>query len=382
MRMLPFRGFLSILMLALAAGPASRAATPPDGTLDDLGDVVMWEGGPYRVSNPLVCTPGEGNRVCDHFALTIESPGPDDFHVQVSITTADPENTDFDLYVYGPDGALAGSSFNEGTQGEVVTLANPAAGTYIVEVQPYFVPLRGARYDGTATMHSGSGDPVDTEQDCDEFVPAAAGVSGVTDDGDRVSLDVLVLLDGVDQDAAEALLYEANRSYEPLGIDLVVATYESVYFSGASAEDLIEQAKSHVGGSRPDGIDLVFTLTNEDIESGDDDSVVGLADCIGGVRYADRAFGVSEVTEALDDQDLLGIGLYVNEAAKTIAHEMGHLLGAHHHYANCVEGLLDDESTDEVTPCTVMWLSSPGSTNFGALEGSVVRGHTVDYASD
>jgi hypothetical protein len=61
---------------------------------------------------------------------------------------------------------------------------------------------------------------------------------------------------------------------------------------------------------------------------------------------------------------------------------MGHLMGAHHHYANCVEGNLSSDGPNDLSPCTLMFNSvNYASLSFGTLEGAVVRGHAVSYAA-
>ncbi|MDQ4125766.1 MAG: hypothetical protein M3134_09230, partial [Actinomycetota bacterium] len=66
-----------------------------------------------------------------------------------------------------------------------------------------------------------------------------------------------------------------------------------------------------------------------------------------------------------------------------MAHELGHLLGAHHHYGNCVEGGRSTEGGGEPSLCTLMWTVNVAyvGLEFGSLETAVIRGHAVDYAS-
>ena len=65
-------------------------------------------------------------------------------------------------------------------------------------------------------------------------------------------------------------------------------------FGGTDAQGLIDQSKALFGGARPAGIDVVYTLTSKDIQAGGNTAVAGLADCIGGVAFDDRAFAVGE----------------------------------------------------------------------------------------
>lgn len=61
---------------------------------------------------------------------------------------------------------------------------------------------------------------------------------------------------------------------------------------------------------------------------------------------------------------------------------IGHLMGVHHHYANCVEGNLASDGTGDLSPCTLMFnFVEIQSVNFGILEGLVARGHAVQFAS-
>ena len=219
----------------------------------------------------------------------------------------------------------------------------------------------------------------DPELACIEPVPASTSVKGVTDAGQTVQLSTRVLLDGVDLATAQRSVARAADSYAPLGVTLT-ATYEAVSFSGDDAQGLIDQAKARYGGARPAGVDVVHVLTTKDIQDGGEKAVVGLADCIGGVRYSHRAFSVAEV--GLGEGSIGPLRLDVDSDAETTTHELGHLLGAHHHYANCVEGVADGDSPTDVSPCTVMFNAvNPASLWFGRLEGSVVLGHALRYAT-
>ncbi|HVF53697.1 MAG TPA: zinc-dependent metalloprotease family protein [Actinomycetota bacterium] len=237
------------------------------------------------------------------------------------------------------------------------------------------------------------GSPLDDpEHDCFEPVPASVSVTNVTDGGQTVSLEILVLLDGITPKRGRSVMKTMAESYTPLAIELV-SSYRKVSFAhdgivettpGApvptgDAPRLMQDAKDLLGGVRPDGIDVVLILTNKDIFYVDGEPQYGLAgqaDCIGGVRYDDHAFAVSEGVswweETASDEFLTG---------KIAAHEVGHLMGAHHHYGNCGEGDQHPEGSDSY--CTVMFpsLINYMARNFSTLEGTVVRGHAVDFAS-
>jgi len=219
----------------------------------------------------------------------------------------------------------------------------------------------------------------DPELACLEPAPASTSVNGVTDEGQAVELAARVLLDGVDQAQAQEALTRAADSYAPLGVTLT-ATYETVSFSGDDAQGLIDQAKQRFGGARPAGSDLVYVLTAKDIQASGNTGVAGLADCIGGVRYADHAFAVGEVFE--EDVPIGPLTFYTDATAKIAAHELGHLMGGHHHYANCAEGVKSEQEVLQGSPCTLMSnFVDFQSIHFSTANSAVVRGHAISFAS-
>ena len=204
--------------------------------------------------------------------------------------------------------------------------------------------------------------PIDSDRllSCTELVPHAISLTG-----ERVRLDLRILLDGVRRSEARRAVRAMRRAYGPLGI-AVAPSYEKVRLTGRDAAGLNRQAKRHLGGKRPRGVDVVYTMTSKDITAagllGDD--VAGLADCIGGVRFRDRSFAVGET---------FGAGA---DTGKTMAHEVGHLLGGHHHYTS-PEGLLGPEAN-------LLDLMGPSlsliSLRFSTLNSLMVRGHAQRYA--
>jgi hypothetical protein len=210
-------------------------------------------------------------------------------------------------------------------------------------------------------------------------VPASASANGVTDAGQRVTLSTEVLLDGVSLTRGQQTIPRAADAYAPLGITLT-ARYESVTFTGTDAQNLIDQAKRRFGGARPAGADLVYVLTSKDIPADGNAAVAGLADCIGGVRYPERAFGVGEVFT--EDMPVGPLTFYADATAKIAAHELGHRMGGHHHYGNCAEATQGEQEVSEGSPCTLMFnFADFHSIHFSTLNGAVVRGHAVDFAS-
>ena len=240
---------------------------------------------------------------------------------------------------------------------------------------------------------------IDEEIDCLEPVPHHVDLGATPLDGKRAAVDVLVLLDEVSLAAGVAAAKDATRAYKAIGVDLrprfaaveVPADGTTTGLDGkrhgtASTTRALDVAKAAVGGRVPAGVEVVFLLTGKELYLGDDEpntddrsyAVAGLADCIGGIALAHRAFAVGEhlLLEAMEPVDFAS-GL----PGKILAHEVGHLLGGHHHYANCVEqapaGTLD-RSADV---CTLMFndVSLIGH-RFSNVNRAVVRGHAMAHA--
>lgn len=375
-----FPRFLFSCLAVLLCAAAAEAGQPGSGKIDSQNrQSATWTGGPYTVGipNQLGCV-STSNPTCDAFALTVDMPAGGRFAVAISSAA---EGDDYDLYVYYPDGTEASRSANSGSNESVVIEHSTlhGSGPYAVRVLPFQVAV-GSTYQGVA--HASRNVPIEATDalTCVEALPPVVGVPGVTDAGQTVSLDVVVLLDGVDLGLATQIMDTAAQSYAPLGIALNAVSYTDVAFDGTEGAGIIQQAKDHFGGQRPPGSDLVYVLTDKDITDAGDTGLAGLADCIGGVRFATRAFAVGE---ALGIEPLV-VGPFVLEVdahPEIAAHELGHLMGAHHHYANCVEGNLSGAAND-LSPCSLMFnFVDFQSLNFSAFNGAVVRGHAVQHAS-
>ena len=368
---------LSLMAVSLIATNV-HAAQPSAGTLTSSGSAT-WTGGPYTtgIPNQLGClTPL--NPTCDAFNLQVNVAPGNRFVVAVSSEIA---GDDYDLYVYYPNGTEAGRSSNDGGNEAVVIQHTTSKGTgpYKVRVLPFSV-TSGSTYIGVAQATSLPAIEAEDPNACLEAVPAALGIPGITDLGQTVSLDVAVLLDGISVGDANLIMTRAAESYAPINVDLNVVSYTPVSFTGTEGADIIQQAKNHFGGARPAGSDVVYILTSKNITTDGDTALAGLADCIGGVRFPHHAFAVGEAVGI--EESLLGpFRLNVDAHPEVVAHEIGHLMGVHHHYANCVEGLLQGD-LDDLSPCTLMFnFVDFQSLNFSIFEGIVARGHSVQYAS-
>jgi hypothetical protein len=158
-----------LIIVSLAIGflavPA-RGADPDSGTVSPTGPSTAWAGQHYALAAttlPEQCPPAADplNVLCDHFFLTIDVPLDfwDTHTGQVTIRIEWPSSDDdFDLYVYDPDGGLAGSSAAGGTTlEEVAILAPRPGGTYEVRVVPFLIIDSG--YNGQASLIFTPGGP-------------------------------------------------------------------------------------------------------------------------------------------------------------------------------------------------------------------------------
>ena len=158
----------------------SQAASPGNGTVSATSTSVTWTGA-FTIPTASGCS-SAADASCDNFKLTIQPPSYA-FQVQVTLQPVG----DWDLYVFGPNGGLAGSSGNGPNQQEVVTLTNPGAGTYTVGAAPFApaVGPDGNSYTASATivpLVTGNQPPPGTEPITYAGTPAPNGLG--TDAGE------------------------------------------------------------------------------------------------------------------------------------------------------------------------------------------------------
>jgi hypothetical protein len=372
---------------SLTAAGTGTGASPQGGWQE------TWQGGAATVSNPAALPPEltacqtSADPSCDVHQLVVpagvrqvlvaikpdqDSATPEDF-----IST-----NDYDIYVYDDQNTLV-SYYGDADGDESLVFETTGAAYYEVRVAAYTV-APGNTF--TAVAREVSGQPIDIVADCLEAVPASVGLSGITDAAERVQLSVALLLDGTNQQRAMEVMAKAAESYAPLNIDLVVSSVTSVKLKQTDSTLMIEEVKQVTGGVPPGGADVAVAFTNKEMQaydpSGQAATVIGQADCLGGIRWPQHSYAVvTDVSDIEDSELIAGFNWNMDAAAETMAHEIGHLMGAHHHYGNCVEGNLSSAGPQDVSPCTLMFPAVNGaSLNFSALEGLVVRGHAVDYA--
>lgn len=383
---------ITVMFLGAIWLPA-MAAEPSSGAVTNKNEAA-WSGGPFVVSTPTT-TLGLvkqvqcdlGNPACDNFRVTVS--GSSVKQVVIAIApTAGFETDDYDLHVYNDAGVRIASSAGETGNESVIIDNDGASAFYDVRVHPWLVGV-GSSYTGVAQAVSKQ--PVDVVRECLELVPENVAAP-VLDSNQTVELSVLLLLDGTDATVAEQIVARAAESYRPLNIALKLVKTKAVSYTTTVSGELIEAAKQTVGGVPPRGIDVVgvFTTKRMQASAGGAGTVVGQADCIGGIRWDDTSFFVVSDIRSSEDPKTgatgtlngLGFNPNVDATAEVMAHEIGHLVGAHHHYSNCVEGNLTSGAEDDLSPCTLMFPAvNFSSLNFATLEAAIVRGHTVEHAS-
>ena len=131
----------------------ARAWAAPDNVLTSVKDQVRWRGRPVSGNTVIVGLPEAcAVHTCDERIVRIDvARGTYKTRggVQVSIRWHD-ENQDLDLYVYGPDGDLAGASEGITSTGESVLLDAPPNGEYRVVVAPTMAT--DMPYEGSAEI--------------------------------------------------------------------------------------------------------------------------------------------------------------------------------------------------------------------------------------
>jgi len=232
----------------------------------------------------------------------------------------------------------------------------------------------GARAD------DGPEDPPASEQ-----LPAGLDYLGVApeataatalDSNQKVRLRTLVLVDRAGLEVGPKIMRRVIEEYGRIGLVLDV-TYRPISLSGTDSEQLMKDARAQLARAHVTGFKLVHVLTGRYLAN------VGQAYCIGGIRYAKYHWALS-ISEAgyLESWQRFGKTAFKGGPALVAAHEIGHVLGAHHAHGNCAENADAALASGEATICTVMDTTLYQSQlRFGRTERAVMRGFAIRYGS-
>lgn len=263
---------------------------------------------------------------------------------------------------------------------------------------------RDAPATDTAEATTPRAGPIDTEQDCFSLDPPAATALPVVDDTTTiVPLQVRVLLDVAEapeiialrdqgrhaeaQARFDAVVEElapsfegAEETYERLAIDLRLS-YDLLTVRDdepSSTVELIAAAKEQFGGAVPEGVDVVYVATDNLVAG----AVAGQADCVGGMAYDHHSFASGRIDRPESPTDFLGVTFFAQTNVIVFAHEVGHLLGAHHHLTNCVESLAYYPGTSDVLAVCGVMINDVGLAGdaFSTPNSVVVRGYANEFA--
>ena len=381
---------LATLVLGSLFTASAKAALLAEGHLSKNQRSIAWSGGPFFVPQPDPCVDDEAVP-CDpsaplpreHFTVTVDAPA--GWHVFATITTENITIENYNLGAFASDGTLLARSNSRWGYESVEFIHQPVPGsdvaTYDLRVSAPIV-LPGSTYDGTVTIAKPP--KVKTPRwephgvgACPSGEEALVEALTTPDDDHEVVIDVLVLLDGVDEEQAREIFERTASAYAPLNISLRTDFHE-VSFIASDVFEFLRVAREYMRGGPPRGFDIVHTLTSDSMGLAE-----GVASCLGGAAGGDTAFSASR-THPQEDVSItpLGIRTYIDSSAGFVAHEIGHLYGGKHNYANCVEGKVEDLASERTfNPCTTMWFeSTPLSLGFSTINGLIIRQMALRYA--
>lgn len=364
---------LAIVVVALAAlvVPTQAGATGGSLVVSKRSPVVTWKGALGLA--PLACA--HPNAGCDQRDIVVDAPRGAWITVSISVESANLRVTSNGQYVgsggqsFDPNPAntsTATTTFQQLRAGRVSYHVEVGSASAVPEFQTPFGGHDNA-YTGQARL---AGKAFDRAGDCG----MTSGLEHVrdADPGDVLRLSVLLV-------AAPADVAEVRRDLVPGLIDtfdrIGVRLRVSVRSFPLRQTDgyPYEQVRQAYGGVRPPGVDVVDVLT--------DGFAGGIAACIGGIAYPEKAFASGSIHYAPAGS----VAVPTVRGAMVAAHEIGHLLGAQHQQANCVEALPQlaqrPARDGSVGPCTVM---SPAaaqiSETFSTPERATIRHFVRTYA--
>ena len=222
----------------------------------------------------------------------------------------------------------------------------------------------------------------DRETECNDLAPPQkVSAAHVTEDN-IIEFDVHVLLDRVTIARGKVVFETVRDIYSEIDVDLrySLRRVDLVVDEEPHTYQMINSSRAYLGGAVPERAEAVYTLSGRDFAGAE----VGQASCVGGIEFPDEAFAVGRdygPNETDENELVAGLSTLRDGSARVAAHEIGHLLGAHHHYASCTEpeGMVEGHAS----PCSLM---GPHlrlqNTHFGPFDGAVARGYAELFLAD
>ena len=241
-----------------------------------------------------------------------------------------------------------------------------------------------------AHSEPGPFDPEHATEPCDSLElrsPLVTDTTGLATGWPLLQLDVVMLADPTFVAAhpddwrvlLENLVFDASTRYEAqMGLRLRAVLIDRLpdgsLDPSAPLDGILPVARGYMTSNHPDvAFDLVALILGADYAG----MVAGMVHCVGGAYTPDTAYLFSEYT---GPREPIG-GLFMNDIPlKVFMHEAGHLLGAHHHYSNCGEALLEYRTNDASAVCDVM-INDIGlaSFRFSPLNRLVMRSFVEEH---
>lgn len=372
----------ALLASGAVVAPHSQAAgVASAGTLSRTSGPVTWTVN-LTMPDPVGCGRTGGEQGCERRRLVVNAP------VGTWITVAVPKQEsnavaldvtldDGTEVVQGGDRALP--SAGDQTGHDQVTWAQLRSGRvgYLVGMSTMStLPLPDTALGSTgAKLHpraSLSGTAVDREPDCELDAPDHVATIPA-DVSRRVKLSVRILSSRADAAEVRRAMPVIVSTYRQIGID-VRLSYDILEVPPTLTDSglLIAAERAHYHGGRPSGVDLVYFAT-------DNFSGGGYSSCVGGIKYAERAFAVGGIHYAPNGGP---VGIPYVKAGLIAAHELGHLMGAKHEFSVCgAEAEPGSATQGDVGPCTLMFPAAVGvSGTFSPLETAYIRDYAMHFA--
>lgn len=372
----------AVLACGAVVAPHSQAdAVASAGTLSSKSKAVTWTVN-LAVSDPIGCGRTGGEQGCVRRRLVVDAPA----GTWITVAVPKQESNAVALDVTLDDGT-------EVVQGGDRPL--PSAGDQVGHAQVTWAQVRSGRVGylvGLSAMEavaapdtpfgttrtdlhpraSLSGTGFDREPDCELHAPERVATIPA-DLSRRVKVSVRILSSRADAAEVRRAMPVIVSTYRQIGID-VRLSYDTLEVPSAmTASDLLIAAeRAHYRGVRPRGVDLVYFAT-------DNFSGGGYSDCVGGIKYAERAFAIGAIHYRPSGGP---VAVPYVKAGLVAAHELGHLMGAKHEFATCGAAAEPVSATQgDVGPCTLMFPAAVGvSGTFSPLETAYIRDYATHFA--